>query len=587
MSFNSVAFLILIIATGLMLYIAYLCFQKRQIAVAKYCGLVMIAASFYSFGSAFEYMSTDLSTIKFWLKIEYIGIPFISTLWLILVLHYTGFYGWFRKWIPLLFIIPMITLLLHYTNDFDHFFYRDILLNKDGNIGSTVQLLKGPWYWVHISYNYLQAILGMCLFVYMYWKAAPLVKNQIIMIMLGAVAPWVANVIYLMGHFNTYIDLTPAGFVLTGYFFIRGIYRFNMFKLTPIAMKTVFETIQDGVMILDNENNITKLNLSAKRMLKGGIHPFEQVNGSAVDVFSHYPEICMSIVRQENSESHLTIQHKDGPQYYQVKISILYDKRKNMIGKLLLFSDITQVTLYQEKLLSNATQLTEFSAFKDKLFTVVAHDIRDPLAMLISLTEIVEEDLQHIESDSMEVFREVSEQVKGTYTMVEEMLDWYRSQNGKMGFKPHVWNLKTIGKQSIQVMKVRSDIKQIIVTEEIDKEITVFADKEMIDLVLRNLISNAIKFTDSSGTIKISAFLKDKQVIISVQDSGQGVNEQIAQTLFQDIQKISGAGTEGEKGTGLGLYLSSKLVEINGGDIWYESKLGQGSTFFFSLPVQE
>lgn len=587
MSFNSFAFLILITATALMLYIAHLCFKKRHNVVAKYCALMMLAASFYSFGSAFEYMSTDLSTIKFWLKVEYIGIPFISTLWLILVLHYTGLYVWFRKWIPLLFVIPIITLLLHYTNDLHHFFYSEILLKKEGNSGSIVKLLKGPWYWVHISYDYLQALLGMCMFVYMYLKAIPLVRNQIIMMMLGAFAPWMANAIYLIGHFNFYLDLTPVGFVLTGYFFIRGIYRFNMFRLIPTAMKTVFETMQDGVMILDNENNITNLNLSAKRMLKGGVHPFEQVNESAVHMFSRYPEIRTSIERQENSESHITIQRIDGPQYYQVKISILYDKRKNMIGKLLLFSDITQVTLYQEKLLSNATQLTESSAFKDKLFTVVAHDIRDPLAMLINLTEIVEEDLKDIESDSMEVFREVSEQVKSTYMIVEEMLDWYRSQNGKMVFKPHVWNLKTIGKQSIQIMKARSDIKQLTVTEEIDKEITVFADKEMIDLILRNLISNAIKFTDVSGTIEISATKKDKQVIISVQDSGKGVNEQIAQTLFQDIQKISDAGTEGEKGTGLGLYLSSKLVEINGGEIWYESKLGQGSTFFFSLPAQE
>jgi hypothetical protein len=136
--------------------------------------------------------STNLDHAKFWLKVQYIGIPFITTFWLILVMIYTGHQTLLKRWvIQLLFVIPFLTLIFHYTNDIHHLFYRDILFEPSSSNLSAILLFKGPWYWVHISYLYLEAAFGMGLFVRMYSKAMPIVRKQVVMLILGAAAPLV------------------------------------------------------------------------------------------------------------------------------------------------------------------------------------------------------------------------------------------------------------------------------------------------------------------------------------------------------------------------------------------------------------
>jgi PAS domain S-box-containing protein len=503
-SLDKYMFLLLLFATCLMLFISYLSFKKRQLAVAKYTALVMLSASFYSLGYAFEMISTDLDSIKFWLKIEYIGAPVISTFWLILVLHYTGHKAILKKRVLLLlFVIPFVTFIMHYTNDMHHFFYKDVQLDQS-SILSTVQLFKGPWYWVHISYNYLQALVGMFLFVTMFMKAVPLVRKQIMILMLGAAAPWVSNVMYLIGGFEVVLDLTPLGFTLTGLFYIWGIYRFNLLRLVPIALQKVFETMQDVMVILDYDHNITSVNQAAKDIF-GETRINSDYSISVYNVFYEYPELLSKIVSSEKSESQITIRSQGENRYYKLNISVISDSGQTVIGKMLVFSDITQVTVYQEKLLSNANQLAKLSAFKDKLFTVVAHDIRDPLAVLINLTELLEEELEVLGSEHSNVFQEVSEQVRNTYMLAENLLDWFRSQQGKIIFSPLVWDVSSIVQHAVQSIKIRLDVKKIQITTNVEDEIRVFADKEMLDLVLRNLLSNAIKFTGLGGHIHVEA----------------------------------------------------------------------------------
>jgi PAS domain S-box-containing protein len=578
-------FLVLLVATCLMLFIAYLSFRKRQLSIAKYSALVMLCASFYSLGYAFEIISSDLESVKFWLKVEYVGIPFISTLWLILVIHFTAYQAFLKKWVVLLlFGIPVLTLLLHYTNDIHHFFYRDIQLDKNTSDIYATQLLKGPWYWVHISYNYLQAVVGMILFVSMYLKAIPIVRKQIIILMLGAAAPWLSNIIYLFGDFGN-LDLTPLGFCITGITFIWGIYQFNLLRLAPIALQTVFETMQDGVIILDYDNNITNANQAAKDICRG-LNRLQNKT-SASDIFPNEPELLSKIRELENSETNISIRKEKDIRYYNVKISIIYDKGHIQLGKTIIFSDITQITIYQEKLLASATQLAELNAFKDKLFTVVAHDIRDPLAVLVNLTELLEEELVVLESAKLPIFQEVSEQVRNTFLLVENLLEWFRSQKGKIIFSPLVWNLAPIMKKVVDSVKVRSEMKEIHISFNVDNEQQVFVDKEMVEMVLRNLLSNAVKFTGIGGNIHVEATVLGETVTVSVRDSGVGVDNEIGKSLFHEIQQVSDSGTEGEKGSGLGLFLAGKFVLINGGQIWFEAIQGQGSTFYLTLPTTE
>ncbi|AOZ93136.1 sensor histidine kinase [Paenibacillus crassostreae] len=586
MSIGKYLFALLLVATCLMLFISYLSFRKRKLLVAKFNALMMLAASFYSFGYAFEIISEDIEIIKFWLSFEYIGIPFITTFWLILVIYFTGYQKVLKRWVwLLLFLIPVLTFLLQLTNDLHYLFYRNIMMDYSSII-PTVDSLKGPWYWVHICYIYIQVIVGMTLFVMMYLKAVPLVRKQITVIILGAVAPWISNLVYVFGIFGLHVDLTPFGFTLSGILYIWGIYQFNLLRLAPIALQKVYETMQDGVVFLDYDNNIINYNEAAQEVFEE-LHDMKGNKGSAYHVFSNYPELLQKIIVLENSDIQITITRKEETRYYHLKVSLIYDKGQITLGKMLIFSDITQLIDYQEKLQSNVNQLAELNAFKDKLFTVVAHDIRDPLAVLVNLTEILDEEMKTVGSENIEIFQEVSGQVRNTYTLVENLLDWFRSQSGKIMFNPLVWDLSSIVQQFIHSITIRSEIKEIKITFKIDDEIQVFADKEILNLILRNLLSNAIKFTDIGGNIHIGAIKKGDQVIISVRDSGVGIDSVIVKSLFHKALDAPSQGTKGEKGTGLGLFLSSEFIQMHGGEIWVESIQGEGSTFFFSLPVNE
>lgn len=575
-----IIFVLLFTAALLMLFVSALSFRKRHLAVARYNALSMLAASFYALGYAFEATSLNLGSILFWLKVEYLGIPFISSLWLLFVIHYTGYQKLLKRWVyGLLFLVPLLTFVLHLTNASHQLFYTDVSLGEEGM--SLLHLTRGPWYWVHISYTYLQAAAGLGLFIAAYIKATPIVRKQIVLLVMGALAPWVCNLIYVVWKDLDLIDLTPFGFVLTGMVQIWGIYRFHLLKLAPLALQSVYDTMQDGVIILDNENNITQVNHAAKHMISE-LRNFKENAASVLHVFHNKPELA-AIILEGNQEAKILIEEEGERRHCSLRISALHDRNGERLGRMVILSDITKMTVYQEKLLASANEMAEMSAFKDKLFTLVAHDLRDPLAVLVNLTEVMESERQGTGGEEHDILREIGGHVRQTYLMMENLLEWYRSQSGKTAYRPSIWSLTASIEETIRSMGFRADMKGVQLSSELVDDHLIYADRDMLELVLRNLISNAIKFTPAGGDIQVGAMRQGDLYAIYVRDSGIGVDSDVAPSLFQDIQIGAKAGTDGEAGSGLGLYLCAKLVDIQGGEIWCESSGGKGSTFYFTV----
>lgn len=236
------------------------------------------------------------------------------------------------------------------------------------------------------------------------------------------------------------------------------------------------------------------------------------------------------------------------------------------------------------KLMYNAERLAEMNELKDRLFTIVSHDIRDPLAVLVNLTELLEDEKVHLSGDSCEIIDAVKEQVGSTYAMVENLLEWFRSQKGGINFNPLVWKLSQIVQEAVRVLRIKAEAKNIRITSGIGDGIMVFADREALDLVVRNLLSNAVKFTENGGHVCMEAEETDGMVIVSVSDTGVGIEPEKVQMLFNESNIRSSAGTAGEKGTGLGLLICKEFAKHNGGELWVDSTPGRGSTFYFSVP---
>lgn len=380
---------LLIVTTIIMLIISYFAWRKGRSKVARCCSILMIAASFYSFGYAFEIANSSLQNVKFWLRIEYIGIPFIAVLWLILVIHYTGYEEYLNKHIYiLLFIIPLVTFVLHYTNDFHHLFYKDMRMNYK-SLFPLVELTKGPAYWVHIFYTYIVLIIGMTLFFKMYLSSVKVVREQIIMMILGTAAPWILNVIYVLGMSWYNIDLEPFGFALSGIFYSWAIYKFNLLRLTPIALSKVFESMKDGVILLDFENNITNFNNSAKKIIPE-LGELNSGGNKVQDIFRNYPEILNCLDYNEVSDCQLCVHDISGQKYFDFSITTVYESEDVILGRIMVLSDITrqrEMVLRLDKLASTdeLTQLYNRRHFYERCQSEIDRATRygRPLSFII------------------------------------------------------------------------------------------------------------------------------------------------------------------------------------------------------------
>jgi two-component sensor histidine kinase len=217
---------------------------------------------------------------------------------------------------------------------------------------------------------------------------------------------------------------------------------------------------------------------------------------------------------------------------------------------------------------------------------MLAHDLRSPLGSMMNLSALLVENIKDFdESELMEVIDTLNKSATQTFQLLNDLLAWSTIQMGRGEREKEEFAVSEIINENIAILTSDLLRKQIGIMADIDPAILVFADKFAIQTVLRNLLSNAIKFTPSHGSITITAAEKNKFVEISVSDNGLGITKEKQKKIFRVDTVSSSPGTDGEKGTGFGLLLCKDLVQRSGGKIWFESEKGKGSTFHFTLPV--
>lgn len=248
-------------------------------------------------------------------------------------------------------------------------------------------------------------------------------------------------------------------------------------------------------------------------------------------------------------------------------------------------TDINDQKVIEEKVTRFNEELKSLNASKDKFFSIIAHDLKSPLSGLLGFSEILYEEFDELQDDEKKEFIGHSYQAaKYLMALLENLLEWSRMQIGSISFSPSELDIDSITTGVLDLFAQNARSKNIKLEKRIDSGIKAFADKNMFKTVLRNLISNGIKFTKDGGTITISANVQTGYVSISVRDSGVGIGEENLRKLFKIDSGFSTLGTNKERGTGLGLMLCKELVNKNGGDIHAESELGKGTKFIFTLP---
>lgn len=243
----------------------------------------------------------------------------------------------------------------------------------------------------------------------------------------------------------------------------------------------------------------------------------------------------------------------------------------------------------EDSLKKYADELRETNANKDKFFSIIAHDLRSPFFALLAMSELMATEYDSLSREEVGTFiKELDKSLKNQYKLLENLLEWARLQTGRMRYQPANYHLFEEVNHIYDLLKANMIKKNISFENNVDASINVFVDINMVHSVIQNIISNAIKFTRSGDSIKVSTVNIDNNMVkVTIKDSGIGIKPADLKKLFQIEQQHTTMGTAQEKGTGLGLILCKELIEKNGGTIWAESIDGKGSSFIFTVPLSE
>jgi signal transduction histidine kinase len=246
----------------------------------------------------------------------------------------------------------------------------------------------------------------------------------------------------------------------------------------------------------------------------------------------------------------------------------------------------SQLLMAEQSLKEIEKQLLKLNSDKDRFISILGHDLKSPFNNLLGLSELLTKNIHKYDIDKIENFAtNIHESAQHSFNLLDNLLKWARAQQGNSPFKPQHLNLTDICKDALITLYPLAKTKNIVINCFTEDHLNVFADSDMLKTVLRNLVSNAIKYTNDGGTININAEEDSENVTISVSDNGIGIPPENLAKLFDISEVLTTKGTAKETGTGLGLMLCKEFVEKNGGKIWVESEAGKGSDFRFTMPI--
>jgi CheY-like chemotaxis protein/nitrogen-specific signal transduction histidine kinase len=245
-----------------------------------------------------------------------------------------------------------------------------------------------------------------------------------------------------------------------------------------------------------------------------------------------------------------------------------------------------QLHLQSIVLKQQSIELKELVATKDKFFSIISHDLRGPIGGFMALTELMADESAGLSPEEQKEFIvDLSKSSRNIFNLLENLLQWALIQQGNIVFKPEHIDLTELVNECTKTLHDSIQKKNIHLTVDLAADLKVYLDANMLQSVIRNLVSNAVKFTPEGGKISISAgFTENKNLVIVVKDSGIGMNHKIKTDLFQLNKNTGRPGTDGEQSTGLGLILCKEFIEKHGGELWVESEEGMGSSFYFTIP---
>lgn len=320
--------------------VIYLWRQRTTTRTAVPISFLLLSTSIWLFGYIIELTRTDLASRLFWANVQYLGIAALPVAWFLFALEYTNRTKWLvRKRIALLFVIPTLTTILIWTNDF-HGLFRTVESFRANEITSFWEFSRGPVFWIHTTYSYGLLLGGTLFLIIAFFRANLLYRKQIAIMLVAAVVPWFANIIYLFGPFPSYMDPTPFAFLLSGTIISLSVLRFGFIKIMPIARDRVIDNMQDGLLVINVDKRIIDINPAGEQILQ--CQSNRVVGQLAEAVLGDWPEELTKFQGQQDLKDEITLSQGGVKAWYAARVSPLFSSRNRFLGHIVTLRDITE-----------------------------------------------------------------------------------------------------------------------------------------------------------------------------------------------------------------------------------------------------
>ncbi len=623
-------FVPLLITTILCLLLIGMIWRRRQAPGAVPLGVLVLAVALWSLAYMLSLAGTTLAVQLFWINLALVGIVLVPGSWLAFALAYSGQNTWLsRRWL-LLAIMPLATLVAAWTNPLHRLFRSEFYLVNAGSF-VVLETTFGPLFWIHTAYSYLLLLLGTFLLARNLFRMSPAYRRQAGGLFIGLATTWVGNAIYLSGLSPfPHLDITPFALGLSGLALTWDLLRFGLFELAPIAHSTVFQSMQDGVIVLDGRDHIAEINPAALALIRQDTHkvigqPIERIFASQAEVIERYRQVS-----EAHEELEFTV---DGDaRAFDLRISPIYDRNARLTGRVIALHDITErkraaVELWRqnqelatlasenarlylavqqelaerkqaEASLSLAKEAAEVaSRAKSRFLGNMSHELRTPLSTILGYAELLKAEV--IKQDSQALVSDIERiQVAGRHllSLISDVLDITRIEADKLDLHPERFDLVTLVRAVVDIaMPLVEKNDNTLDVDCPSTSVMAYADSTRVRQVLLNVLSNAAKFTERGqirlhvGVVAVPAQPGAATTLVvrfQVSDTGIGMSPEQQQLLFKEFVQVDDSSTRKYGGSGLGLAISYRLCQLMGGGISVISKPGEGSTFTIELPFQ-
>lgn len=529
----------------------------------------------------------------------YISICFLPIAFLFMSLIFSRTKISFKKVYMLLFIIPSVSLILLWTNNLHHLFYKEYSTNY-------AETVFGPYLYVHSIYTYALYLISLFILVKYTIKNSGFFSRQACLILFGALVPIVTNALATFSILPMSIYITPITFAVAVIFFTFGIFKFDLLKATPIALQRIVDRISDSYIILNenyyisdfNQTFITTFGMESSNLRGTKVESFLKEIGLDIADFEGHIEKIRNNDKTESFE--LYIEKVD--KYFNVEITSIV-VNEQFLGILVLFKDITQHVSDMKQVQNAQESMMESERLSSlgQLIGGIAHNLKTPIMSISGATEglreLIDEYDKSIESpevtsgDHHEIAKDMNEWVVKIRNYTEYMSDIITAVRGQavtLSATENVsFNIDDLVKRVNILMnhELKSAQINMVVDLHDEESLEIQGDINSLVQVVNNMISNAIQsYNGKAGEeIKLDIHRQDDNIIISVKDHGCGLSDNVKEKLFKEMIT-----TKGKNGTGLGMYMSYSTIKANfGGNITFQSEKGRGTTFSITIPLME